>query len=47
MTKQELIKYICENYSDIMLITHDEMMDMRKKDLELYSVQLKKQKEEE
>ena len=40
MTKQQIIKYICEKYHNVMLITHDEMLEMKKKDLVIYLKQL-------
>ena len=42
MTKSELVKYICQHYGNVMLLTHDELMHLNKRDLELYLADLQK-----
>lgn len=42
MTKQELLTYILEHYGNVMLLTHDELMRLNKRDLELYLADLQK-----
>ena len=42
MTKSELVKYICQHYGNVMLLTHDELMHLNKRDLELYLADLQR-----
>jgi len=42
MTKQELLLYILKHYGNVMLLTHDELMHLNKRDLELYLADLQK-----
>ena len=42
MTKQELLKHILDHYGNVMLLTHDELMHLNKRDIELYLADLQK-----
>lgn len=42
MTKSELVIYICKHYGNVILLTHDELMHLNKRDLELYLADLQK-----
>lgn len=42
MTKSELVKYICQHYGNVMLLTHDELMHINKLGLEQYLADLQK-----
>lgn len=42
MTKSELVIYICQHYGNVMLLTHDELMHLNRRDLELYLADLQK-----
>ena len=43
MTKSELVKYICQHYGNVMLLTHDELMRINKLGLEQYLADLQKE----